>query len=78
MGKSRFLRRNYGKISFFGGGIIITKNKCGGVMGNYRFLRAELYQPKIYLGGIITTSKNFGGIITTYAKIEWRNYYNIW
>jgi hypothetical protein len=42
MGKSCFLRRNYGKISFFGGGIITTKNKCGGAMGNYRFLRAEL------------------------------------
>jgi hypothetical protein len=24
MGKSRFLRRNYGKISFLGGGIITT------------------------------------------------------
>jgi hypothetical protein len=47
-------------------------------MGTYRFLRAELEQPKIYLGGIITTSKNYGGIITTYAKIEWRNYNNIW
>jgi hypothetical protein len=52
MGKSRFLRRNYGNLSFFEDGIITTLVNvaelwenlvfCGGIMGNYSFLKAEL------------------------------------
>jgi hypothetical protein len=43
MGKSRFWRRNYGKISSFGGGIITTSKNYGGIITTYAKIQRRKY-----------------------------------
>jgi hypothetical protein len=65
MGKSRFLRRNYGKISF------LRRNynnlgKCGGNVGKSHFLRRNYGKLSFFEGNNLCKG---GGIITTYQHL---------